>query len=50
MKRVLAIFVLQLLLTEQKEYHVAGASNLIPRETTISEPDSLKKVITRDES
>ena len=47
MKRVMAKFILQLLLLEQKEHHEAVANNLI--QTTTNEPDFLK-VITGDES
>ena len=47
MKRVMAKSVLQLLLSEQKEHRVAVANDLI--QTATSEPDFLKKVITRDE-
>ena len=46
--RVLAKFILQLLLPEQEEYRAAGANDLI--QTTTTEPDFLKKVKTRDES
>ena len=48
MKWVMAKFVPQILLPEQKEYRVAVANDLI--QTTTSEPDFLKKVITGDES
>ena len=44
MKRVLAKFVPQLLLPEQKEHHAAVANDLI--QTTTKEPDFLEKVIT----
>ena len=47
MKCVMAKFILQLLLLEQKEHHEAVANNLI--QTTTNEPDFLK-VITGDES
>ena len=46
MKRVVAKFVQQLLLPEQKEHHAAVANDLI--QTTANEPDFLK-VITEDE-
>ena len=42
MKCVMAKFILQLLLLEQKEHHEAVANNLI--QTTTNEPDFLKKV------
>ena len=45
MKSVLAKFVLQILLPEQKEHRAAVANNLIQIAT--NEPDFLKKVITR---
>ena len=48
MKWVMAKFVPQILLPEQKEYRVAVANDLI--QTTTNEPDFLKKVITRNES
>ena len=48
MKRVVAKFVLQLLLPEEKEHCAAVANDLI--QITVNEPDFLKKVITRDES
>ena len=48
MKCVLAKFVLWLLLPEQKEHQAAVANDLI--QTTIKEPDFLKKVITREKS
>ena len=48
MKHVVAKFVPQLLLPEQKEYRAAVANDLIQTATT--EPDFLKKVITGDES
>ena len=48
MKRVVAKFVLELLLPKQKEHRVAIASDLI--HISNDEPDFLKKVITRDES
>ena len=44
MKRVMAEFILQLLLPEQKEHGAAVAIDLIP--TATNEPDFLKKVIT----
>ena len=47
MKFVMAKFVLQLLLPEQKEHHTAGANDLI--QITTNEPDFLKKIIARDE-
>nr|XP_053776426.1 protein GVQW3-like [Desmodus rotundus]XP_053776427.1 protein GVQW3-like [Desmodus rotundus] len=47
MKCVVAKFVLQLLLPEEKEHCVAVVNDLI--QTTTNEPDFLKKVITRDE-
>ena len=47
MKHVVAKFVPQLLLPEQKEYRAAVANDLI--QTAITEPDFLKKTITRDE-
>ena len=47
MKHVMAKFVLQLLLPEQKEHCAAVANDLI--QTTTNEPDFLKKVISRDE-
>ena len=46
-KRVVAKFILQLLLLEQKEHCVAVANDLI--QTTTNEPDFLKKVIIGDE-
>ena len=46
MKWVMAKFVPQILLPEQKEYRVAVANDLI--QTTTNEPDFLKKVMTRD--
>ena len=48
MKHVVAKFVLQLLLPEQKEHHAVVANDLI--QTTTNKPDFLKKVITGDES
>ena len=48
MKCVVAKFVLQLLLPEQKEHHTAVVNDLI--QTTTNEPDFLKKVITGDDS
>ena len=48
MKRVVAKFIPWLLLPEQKEHCAAVANDLI--QTINSEPDFLKKVITRDES
>ena len=47
MKRVVAKFILWLLLTEQEERCAAVAKDLI--QTTTNEPDFLKKVITGDE-
>ena len=47
MKRVMAKFVLWLLLPEQKEHHAAVANDLI--QTPTNEPDFLKKAMTRDE-
>ena len=47
MKRVVAKFILWLLLPEQKEHGAAVATDLI--QTATNEPDFLKKVITRDE-
>ena len=44
---VMAKFVLQLLLPEQKEYHNAVANDLI--QTATNEPDFLKKIVTGDE-
>ena len=46
MKHGMAKFILQLLLPEQKEHCAAVADALI--QTATNEPDSLKKVITRD--
>ena len=46
-KRVIAKFVLWLLLLEQKEHRAAFANDLI--QTATNESDFLKKVITRDE-
>ena len=48
MERVMAKFVLQLLLPEQKEHRAMVANDLI--QTTTNEPDFLQKVITGDES
>ena len=48
MKHVVAKFVPQLLLPEQKEYRATVANDLI--QTATNEPDFLKKVITGDES
>ena len=48
MKCVVAKFVQQLLLPEQKEHHAAVANDLI--QTITNEPDFLKNVTTRDES
>ena len=48
MKHVMAKFVLQLLLPEQKEHRAALANDWIQSAT--NEPDFLKKVITEDES
>ena len=49
MKCMVAKFVLQLLLPEQKEeYHAAVANDLI--QTTTNEPDVFKKIIPGDES
>ena len=47
-KHVMAKFVLQLLLPEQKEHRATVANDLI--QTTTNEADSLKKVITGGES
>ena len=47
MKHVVAKFVLQFLLPEQKEHHAAVANDLI--QTATSELDFLKKIITGDE-
>ena len=47
MKHVVAKFILQLLLPEQKEHPAAVANELI--QTTINEPGFLKKVLVRDE-
>ena len=44
MKRVVAKFILWLLLPEQKEHGAAVATDLI--QTATNEPDFLKKVIT----
>ena len=46
MKCIMAKFVLQLLLPEQKEHHAAVANDLI--QTSTNEPDFLKKFITGD--
>ena len=46
MKRIVAKFIPQLLLPEQKEHCVAVVNDLIQAAT--NEPDFLKKVITRD--
>ena len=46
-KRVVAKFILRILLPEQKEYGAAVANDLI--QTTTNEPDFPKKVVTRDE-
>ena len=48
MKDVLAKFIPQLLLPEQKEHHAAVANDLIQSAT--NEPGFLKKDIARDES
>ena len=48
MKHVVAKFIPQLLLPEQKEHRAAVANDFI--QTTANEPDFLKKVIPRDES
>ena len=48
MKHVMAKFVLQLLLPEQKEHRAALANDWI--QTATNEPDFLKKVITGAES
>ena len=48
MKHVVTKFILWFLQPEQKEHHAAFANDLI--QTATSEPDFLKKVITRDES
>ena len=48
MKCVMAKFIMQLLLPEQKEHRAAVANNLI--QTATNEPDFLKKVITINES
>ena len=51
MKRVVAKFVPQLLLPEQKQYCAAVANELIQMiQTATNEHGFLKKVITRDES
>ena len=47
LKCVVAKFIPQLLLPEQKEHHAVVANDSI--QTTTNEPDFLKKVITRDE-
>ena len=47
MKRVMAKFILWLLLPEQEEYRVAAANELI--HTATNEPDFFKTVITGDE-
>ena len=47
MKCVMAKFVPELLLPEQKEHRVVVANDLIQSAT--NEPDFLKKVVTRDE-
>ena len=47
-RNVAAKFVLQLLSQEQKEFHAEVTQDLL--ETASSDPDFLKKVITRDES
>ena len=47
-KRVVAKFILRLLLPEKKEYGAAVANDLI--QTTTNEPDFLKKVIAGDAS
>ena len=47
MKCVMAKFIPQLLLLEQKEHRAAVANDLI--QTTTDDPDFLKKVITGDE-
>ena len=47
MKYVVAKFILQLLLPEQKEHRTAVANDLI--QTATNEPDFLKKVTTRDQ-
>ena len=47
MKRVLAKFIMQLLLPEQKGHRAAVANDLI--QTATNEPDFLEKVITGDE-
>ena len=46
MKRVVAKFLPQLPVPEQKEHHAVVANDLI--QTPPNEPDFLKKVITRD--
>ena len=48
MKCVVAKFIPQVLLPEQKEHHTAVANDLI--QTATNAPDFLKKVITEDES
>ena len=48
MKPVMAKFVPQLLLPEQKEHCAAVANDLI--QTATNDPDFLKKVIARDDS
>ena len=47
MECIVAKFIPQLLLPEQKEHHAVVAKDSI--QTTTNEPDILKKVITRDE-
>ena len=47
MKCIVAKFLLQPLLPEQKEHCAAGANDFI--QTATDEPDFLKKVITIDE-
>ena len=47
MKRVMTKFIPWLLLPEQKEHCASVPDDLI--QTTTNEPDSLRKVITRDE-
>ena len=48
MKCVVAEFVPWLLLPEEKEHLAVGANDLI--QTTMNEPDFLKKILTGDES
>ena len=48
MKCVVAEFIPWLLLPEEKEHLAVGANDLI--QTTMNEPDFLKKILTGDES